>query len=54
MLQEVLRIHQNAITNLTEDMSFFGKRIEALTTDTERNRDVTTSSATRFNSGSPS
>ena len=40
MLQEVLHIHQGAIINLGEDMSFFGERIAALSRETERNRDV--------------
>lgn len=40
MLQEVLRIHQAAIINLGEDMSFFGKRIAALSRETDRNRDA--------------
>ena len=40
MLQEVLRIHQRAIINLGEDMSFFGERIAALSTETDRNRDA--------------
>ncbi len=40
MLQEVLRIHQGAIINLGEDMSHFGKRIAALSTETDRNRDA--------------
>ena len=38
MLQEVLRIHQGAIINLGEDMSHFGRRIAALTLETDRNR----------------
>ena len=38
MLQEVLRIHQGAIINLGEDMSHFGKRIAALSLETDRNR----------------
>lgn len=40
MLQEVLRIHQQAIINLGEDMSHFGRRVEALSQETERNRDA--------------
>ena len=40
MLQEVLRIHQGAIINLGEDMSFFGERIVDLSRETERNRDA--------------
>ena len=40
MLQEVLRIHQGAIINLGEDMSHFGKRIAALSLETDRNRDA--------------
>ena len=40
MLQEVLRIHQGAIINLGEDMSHFGKRIAALSRETNRNRDA--------------
>ena len=40
MLQEVLRIHQQAIINLGEDMSHFGKRVAALSRETERNRDA--------------
>ena len=40
MLQEVLRIHQGAIINLGEDMSFFGKRIATLASETDRNRDA--------------
>ncbi len=40
MLYEVLRIHQGAIINLGEDMSHFGKRIAALASETERNRDA--------------
>ena len=39
MLQEVLRIHQGAIINLGEDMSHFGRRIAALSLETDRNRD---------------
>ena len=38
MLQEVLRIHQRAIINLGEDMSFFGERIAALVRETTVNR----------------
>ena len=38
MLQDVLRIHQMAITNLAEDISFFDERITALRTETDRNR----------------
>ena len=38
MLQEVLRIHQGAIINLAEDISFFGQRVAVLTTETNRNR----------------
>ena len=40
MLQEVLRIHQGAIISLGEDMSYFGKRIATLASETERNRDA--------------
>lgn len=40
MLQEVLGIHQRAIINLGEDMSFFGERIAALSRETDRNRDA--------------
>ena len=40
MLQEVLRIHQRAIINLGEDISFFGDRVAALSRETERNRDA--------------
>ena len=40
MLQDVLRIHQTAIINLAEDISFFGKRVAVLTTETDRNRDA--------------
>ena len=40
MLQEVLRIHQGAIINLAEDISFFGQRVEALTGEMESNRDA--------------
>lgn len=40
MLQEVLRIHQTAITNLAEDISFFGERVAELTAQTETNRDA--------------
>ena len=40
MLQEVLRIHQRAIINLGEDMSFFGERIAALSRETDRNHDA--------------
>lgn len=40
MLQEILRIHQRAIINLGEDMSFFGDRVETLSRETERNRDA--------------
>lgn len=40
MLQEVLRIHQRAIINLGEDMSYFGKRIAVLSQEMERNRDA--------------
>ena len=38
MLQEILRIHQGAIINLGEDMSFFGQRVATLAGETERNR----------------
>ena len=40
MLQEVLRIHQGAIINLGEDMSFFGERVAALSRETDRTRDA--------------
>jgi len=40
MLQEVLRIHQRAIVNLGEDMSHFGRRVAALSEETEKNRDA--------------
>jgi len=40
MLQEVLRIHQGAIVHLGEDMSHFGRRIAALSLETDRNRDA--------------
>ena len=40
MLQEVLRIHQGAIINLAEDISFFDERIAVLSTETDRNRDA--------------
>ncbi|MDE0125442.1 MAG: hypothetical protein OXN97_12790 [Bryobacterales bacterium] len=40
MLQEVLRIHQGAIINLAEDISFFGQRVEALTREMESTRDA--------------
>ena len=40
MLKEVLSIHQKAIVNLAEDISFFGERIAVLTTQTDRNRDA--------------
>ena len=40
MLQEVLRLHQRAIINLGEDMSFLGKRVAALSRETDRNRDA--------------
>ena len=40
MLQEVLRIHQGAIINLAEDISFFGQRVEALTREMEGTRDA--------------
>jgi len=40
MLQEVLRIHQGAIINLGEDMSHFGRRVAALSLETDRNRDA--------------
>ena len=38
MLKEVLRIHQGAIVNLSEDISFFGKSIASLANEMERNR----------------
>ncbi|MFD2262808.1 hypothetical protein ACFSM5_07900 [Lacibacterium aquatile] len=38
MLQEVLRIHQKAISNLAEDVAFFGRRMVDLTTDVEKNK----------------
>ena len=38
MLQEVLRIHQRAIINLGEDISFFGERVASLSVETEKNR----------------
>ena len=40
MLQEVLRIHQRAIINLGEDISFFGERVAALSVETQRNRET--------------
>lgn len=40
MLQEVLRIHQQAIINLGEDMTRFGQRIAALAKETQRNREA--------------
>ncbi len=40
MLQELLRIHQGAIINLGEDMSFFGERVAALSRETDSNRDA--------------
>lgn len=40
MLQEVLRLHQEAIINLGEDMSFLGERIATLSGETDRNRDA--------------
>lgn len=40
MLQEVLRTHQRAIIYLGEDMSHFGKRVAALSEETEKNRDA--------------
>lgn len=38
MLQEVLRIHQKAIANLAEDISFFAKNLVDLTHDVESNK----------------
>ena len=40
MLQEVLLLHQGAIINLGEDMSFLGERVEALSRKTDRNREA--------------
>ena len=40
MLQEVLRTHQRAIIYLGEDMSHFGKRVAALSVETEKHRDA--------------
>lgn len=40
MLQDILRIHQVAIANLAEDISFYGERIAALGKDTDRNRNA--------------
>ena len=40
MLQEVLRMHQQAIANLTQDISWFAKHIEALSEDAAGNRAV--------------
>ena len=40
MLQEVLRIHQRAIINLGEDMSYLGRRIVVLSQEMEKNRDA--------------
>ena len=37
MLQEVLRIHQKAIANLAEDISFFAERLVALTVKVDKN-----------------
>ncbi len=38
MLQEVLRIHQKAIANLAEDISFFAERLVALTVKVDMNQ----------------
>ncbi len=38
MLQEVLRLHQEAIINLGEDMSFLGERIATLSGEMDSNR----------------
>ena len=38
MLQEVLRIHQKAIANLAEDISFFAERLVALTVKVDKNQ----------------
>lgn len=40
MLQEVLRLHQEAIVNLGEDMSFLGERVAALSGQMDRNREA--------------
>ncbi len=40
MLQEVLRLHQEAIINLGEDMSFLGERVAALSGQMDRNREA--------------
>lgn len=40
MLQEILRIHQTAIINLAEDISFFGERVADLAAQTDRNRET--------------
>ena len=40
MLQEVLHLHQRAIINLGEDMSFFGERVATLSREMDRNRDA--------------
>lgn len=40
MLQEVLRIHQTAIINLAEDISFFGERVAALSAQTDTHREA--------------
>lgn len=38
MLQEVLRVHQKAISNLAEDIAHFADRLVGLTGDVERNQ----------------
>ena len=40
MVQEVLHLHQRAIINLGEDMSFFGERVATLSREMDRNRDA--------------
>lgn len=40
MLQEILRLHQKAIINLGEDMSFLGKRVADLSGQMDRNREA--------------
>lgn len=38
MLQEVMRVHQKAISNLAEDIAFFGQKMVALTEEVEKNK----------------
>lgn len=38
LLQEVMRVHQKAISNMAEDIAFFGQRLVGLIEDVEKNK----------------